>query len=374
MLSLVLFIIILGTIVLIHELGHFLFAKLFGVYVYEYSIGMGKKVFSKKPKGSETEYNIRLLPIGGFVRLAGEEGEDDDDTVPLERKLYKKGLWQRFLIFFMGPGFNILLAFIALFISCLIFTGSLTTLQLDKVQTDYPAYEAGLREGDTILAVEGEKVHTWTQARLKISTVKPGKAITFKIKKVNGNVTNIKVTPKKEKNEDGEITYIYGVSSKIVTKRGLIGSIEYGFVETKNIVLSMGTTVKYLFTGHIGVNDLSGPVGIYKVVDKQAQYGIDSLLYLLAYLSVNVGVVNLIPFPAFDGGHILFLIIEKIRRKPVSSNVEATITGIGFICLMILMIYITCHDVLNLFSWWKLFSKLNYKRKIDIKDNVPRNW
>ena len=112
----------------------------------------------------------------------------------------------------------------------------------------------------------------------------------------------------------------------------------------------MGTTLKYLFTGHLGVNDLSGPVGIYEVVDEQAQYGIDSLLYLLAYLSINVGIMNLIPFPAFDGGHILFLLIEKIRRKPVSSNVEATITGIGFICLILLMIYVTCHDVINLFT------------------------
>ena len=107
---------ILGTIVLIHELGHFLFAKMFGVYVYEYSIGMGKKIFSKKPKNSETEYNIRIFPIGGFVRLAGEEGEDGDEDVPLERKLYKKGFWERFLIFFMGPGFNMVLAFITLFV------------------------------------------------------------------------------------------------------------------------------------------------------------------------------------------------------------------------------------------------------------------
>ena len=117
MLSLILFIIILGTIVLIHELGHFLFAKLFGVYVYEYSIGMGKKIYSKKPKNSETEYNIRMFPIGGYVRLAGEEGEDGDDSIPLDRKLYKKGFWQRFLIFFMGPGFNMILAFIVLFVS-----------------------------------------------------------------------------------------------------------------------------------------------------------------------------------------------------------------------------------------------------------------
>ena len=112
----------------------------------------------------------------------------------------------------------------------------------------------------------------------------------------------------------------------------------------------MGTTLKYLFNGNLGVNDLSGPVGIYEVVDEQAQYGLDSLLYLLAYLSINVGIINLIPFPAFDGCHILFLLIEKIRGKALSPNVEATITGIGFICLILLMIYVTFNDVINLFT------------------------
>ena len=139
-------------------------------------------------------------------------------------------------------------------------------------------------------------------------------------------------------------------NSKLRKMHGFFGSIEYSLTETKNIIQSMGTTIKYLFTGRVGVNDLSGPVGIYEVVGEQAKYGIDSLLYLLAYLSVNVGIVNLIPFPAFDGGHILFLIIEKIRRKPVSPNIEATITGIGFICLMLLMIYVTFHDVIRIFT------------------------
>ena len=151
MLSLILFIIILGTIVLIHELGHFLFSKLFGVYVYEYSIGMGKKIWSKKPKNSETEYSLRLVPIGGFVRLAGEEGEDGDENVPKDKKLYNKGFWQRFLIFFMGPGFNMLLAIVVLFVGCLMFGGTLTTMKLDNITDDYPAYQAGLRDGDTLI-------------------------------------------------------------------------------------------------------------------------------------------------------------------------------------------------------------------------------
>ena len=350
MLSLILFIIILGTIVLIHELGHFLFAKLFGVYVYEYSIGMGKKIYSKKPKNSETEYNIRMFPIGGYVRLAGEEGEDGDDSIPLDRKLYKKGFWQRFLIFFMGPGFNMVLAFVVLFVSCLLFSGSTTTLMLDEIPTDYPAYEAGLREGDIILEVEGKKVSTWTQARLEMSTLKAGSSIEFKVKTKDGSTKLVEVKPKKEILEDETVTYIYGVASKLENYKGLIGSVKYAFIETKNIILSMGTTLKFLFTGNLGINDLSGPVGIYKVVDEQAQNGLKDLFYLMAYLSVNVGVMNLIPFPAFDGGHLLFLIIEKIRRKPVSAKVEETLTGIGFVCLILLMIYVTFHDVINLFN------------------------
>lgn len=350
MLSLVLFILILGTIVLIHELGHFIFAKIFNVYVYEYSIGMGNKIWSKKPKNSETEYCLRLIPIGGFVRLAGEEGEDGDDEVPENRKLYKKGFLQRFLVFFMGPGFNMLLACVVLFVSCLMFGGTLTTMKLDNIIKKYPAYQAGLRNNDTLIKVDGENVYSWTQARLKIATASKGREIEFSVKKEDGTIKDIKVVPKRVKDKKGNVSYVYGVGCKIEKLTGLGGSIKYSLLQTKEIIISMIETVKYLFNGRLGVNDLSGPVGIYEVVDQEAQNGVNNILYLLAYLSVNVGVINLIPFPAFDGGHILFLLIEKIRRKPLSSNVEATITGIGFICLIILMIYVTFHDVFNLVS------------------------
>ena len=350
MLSLVLFILILGTIVLIHELGHFIFAKIFNVYVYEYSIGMGNKIWSKKPKNSETEYCLRLIPIGGFVRLAGEEGEDGDDEVPENRKLYKKSFLQRFLVFFMGPGFNMLLACVVLFVSCLMFGGTLTTMKLDNIVKKYPAYQAGLRNNDTLIKVDGENVYSWTQARLKIATASKGREIEFSVKKEDGTIKDIKVVPKRVKDKKGNVSYVYGVGCKIEKLTGLGGSIKYSLLQTKEIIISMIETVKYLFNGRLGVNDLSGPVGIYEVVDQEAQNGVNNILYLLAYLSVNVGVINLIPFPAFDGGHILFLLIEKIRRKPLSSNVEATITGIGFICLIILMIYVTFHDVFNLVS------------------------
>ena len=348
MLSLILFIIILGLIVLIHEFGHFIFSKIFGVYVYEYSIGMGPKIWSKKPKKSETEYCVRAIPIGGFVRLAGEEGEDGDKSAPKNRKLYNKGFLQRFLIFFMGPGFNFLLAVVTLFISCLIFGGVLTTTKLANITDEYPAYQAGLRNGDTLIKVQGERVYSWTQARLKIATVKEGKAIKFTVKDNTGIIKKITVKPKKVTDKKGNVSYVYGVGSKVETLKGLGGSIKYSVLQTKEMLITMFETLRYLFTGKLGINDLSGPVGVYEIVDKESHSGVNNLLYLLAYLSVNVGVINLIPFPAFDGGHILFLVIEKIRRKPVDANIEATITGIGFVCLMLMMIYITFHDVLRL--------------------------
>ncbi len=348
MLSLILFIIILGTIVLIHEFGHFIFSKIFGVYVYEYSIGMGPKIWSKKPDKSETEYCIRAIPIGGFVRLAGEEGEDGDKSVPKSKKLYNKSFLQRFLIFFMGPGFNFLLAIVSLFISCLIFGGVLTTTTLSNVGEKYPAYEAGLRDGDVLIKVDNEKVYSWTQARLKIATVKKGKAIKFTVKGKDGILNTVIVLPKKITDKKGNVSYVYGVGSKVENLSGIGGSIKYSILQTKEMLITMYETLRYLFTGKLGINDLSGPVGVYEIVDQESHSGVSNLLYLLAYLSVNVGVINLIPFPAFDGGHILFLIVEKIRRKPVDANIEATITAIGFVCLMAMMVYITFHDVLRL--------------------------
>lgn len=348
MVSLILFIIILGTIVSIHEFGHFIFSKLFGVYVYEYSIGMGKKIWSKKPKNSETEYSIRIFPFGGFCRLAGEEGEDESDKdIPDDRKLYKKNFIERFLIFFMGPGFNFILALIVLLFVGIIFGGNIQTLEVGDIPHYYPAYEAGMRKGDTILSVNGEKVNTWIETRLIIATSDKGSKVKFKLKDKNNKTKVVVVSPKKEK-IDGAVSYIYGVNCYNYSVKGISGGFKYMIYESKSIFLSMFSTIKYLFTGGVSVNDLSGPVGIYKVVDKESAAGISSLLYLLAYLSINVGVMNLLPFPAFDGGHILFLLIEKIRRKPLDSNIEATITGIGFVLIIILMIYVTFHDVLNL--------------------------
>lgn len=346
MISLILFIFILGIIVLVHEFGHFLFSKLFGVYVYEFSIGMGKRLWFKK-KG-DTEYSIRAVPLGGYVSLAGEEVEDDV-KVPKDKKIQDKKVWQRFLIMFAGAGFNFVLAIVLLFISALIFGSVSTKPIIGTVMEEYPAYEAGLREGDLILEINDVKVKSWDAAMWEIQ-MSGGDTLEFYIEDVNGNNKTISVTPLEKENEAGTITYKYGIGMNTKRDRGLIPSVTYAFNKMGSTFKLMGETIKSLFTGEVGVSELSGPVGIFTVVDQQKEAGIENIIYLIAFLSVNVGVINLLPFPAFDGGRILFLIIEKIKGGPVSSKVENTIHQIGFYLLLLLTVYVTCNDIFRLFK------------------------
>lgn len=341
--TLILFIVILSLIIVIHEFGHFLFAKLFGVYVYEFSLGMGKKLWSFK-KG-ETEYSIRMIPLGGFVSLAGESIEVDE-SIPKEQRLQSKSVFQRFMIMVSGPGFNFVLAMFLLFISALIF-GSVTTKPIiGNLSQEYPAYQAGIRENDVILEIEGKKVTTWEDAMWEVQ-MSSGKTLDFVLEDENGNIKNATVTPIENKTEEGT-SYIYGISKDNEKEYGLVQACVYAFEKTGSTFKLMGKTIQSLFVGKVGVDELSGPIGIFSVVDSQAQAGLESIIYLIAFLSVNVGVINLIPFPAFDGGRILFLIIEKIKGSPVDAKIENMIHSIGFMLLILLMIYVTFNDVFRI--------------------------
>ncbi len=349
MITLIYFILILGVIVLVHEFGHFLFAKIFKVYVYEFSIGMGPKLFSKKRKNKkdETEYSIRALPIGGFCSLAGEE-VDNDDKVPKDRKLYAKKAWQRFLIMFFGAGFNFILALVLLFMIAVIWGAPDTKARLVDVTENLPAYEAGLRAGDVVTRVNGKKVSTLDDLTIYMQLADKTKDVV--IEAVRDGVKNEYTITPVEQEVDGVKSYVIGVtmgSTKV--ERGVLASIRYMFVKMGSLFKQMFITIKGLFTGGIGVNQLSGPVGIFSIVGEQRKTGFENVLYLIALLSVNVGVINLLPLPAFDGGRILFLLIEKLKGSPVDAKWENIIHSIGFILLMILMLYITLNDIFRLF-------------------------
>ena len=344
MITLILFIILLGSIVFIHEGGHFLFAKLTGIYVYEFALGMGPKLFSFK-KG-ETEYSLRAIPIGGFCQLAGEDGEDED--LPIDRTLLGKKPWQKFIVMFFGAGFNFISAILVLFFISLIWGATTTEPILSNVEKDTPAYLAGLRKGDEILEINSHDIWTIDDISLYLAIADPTEKTEFKVKKENGSIETYKIKPEKEK-VSGEERYIYGIGMQGVERHGIGAALEYTVVKTGSLFKQMGVTLLNLFTGGVRLSQLSGPVGIYEVVGAQASGGLASLLYLFSFLSINVGFINLLPLPAFDGGHILFVIIEKIKGSPVKPETEAKFHAIGLFLLMLLMIYVTFYDILRLF-------------------------
>lgn len=347
--TLIYFILILGIIVLVHEFGHFIFAKMFGVHVYEFSIGMGPKIFSKRRKNTkdETEYCIRAIPIGGFVQLAGEE-VDDDTKIPKDKKLYSKPVWQRFLIMFFGAGNNFILAILIL-LFCGVFFGS---PNMDPVVTkltpSYPMASSGIEVGDKFLKINGNNISTIDDVRVYFSVATPGEPINLEMKKTSGEVVTYKVVPIKEV-VDGVTSYKFGIEFTYSEDTGFFAPIKYAFIKTGALFKQMFITFKLLFTGQVGVNNLSGPVGIYSIVGQTASAGFESVLQLVALLSINVGFINLIPFPAFDGGRILFLLIEKIKGSPVNPKIENICHSIGFILLLILIVYITFNDIIRLF-------------------------
>ena len=346
-LNILLFVLILGVIVFIHEFGHFIFAKITGVYVYEFAIGMGPKLFGKK--GKETEYTLRAIPIGGFCQLAGEDLEDDDlKKVPKKRRLQSKTVGQRFLIMFFGAGNNFISAFIILFFIALIWGGSTMNPVITQVTKDYPAAKAGIEAGDIVKEINGHKIKTSDDISLFLAIADPTEKSEFVVEKSNGKEKIYEFKAKKVK-KDGETSYLYGIGMQQKKTKGFVNAVKYTVKKTGSIFKQMGITVAYLFTGGISLNQLSGPVGIYSVVGESSKAGFQNILYLVAFLSINVGFINLLPLPAFDGGHILFLIIEKVKGSPVKPELEEKIHGIGMMLLLLLMVIITINDIIKLF-------------------------
>lgn len=419
--TIIYFIFILGTTVFIHEFGHFIFAKKFGVHVYEFSLGMGPRLFKFNRKNDETDYCIRLLPIGGFVQMAGEE-IDEDKKIPKEKRLQSKPAYQRLIIMIAGVMMNFLLAIVLLFI-----IGLFNTISLNNVYIDGSTIE-GLNDNDKIVSIDGHFVNNYDKLALEmtiagnkdfIMTVKNtdnkekniqihpfeiGKdnlilgydygfsisgleivesnnnSITsnstiikindeiiydyaslinnlnkigknsFKLtlKDSNSNENEVTVTPKKVDNEE-LLGYSYGFYIKGTEESGFFAALKYAFLKFFSTIEQMIFTVLYLITGRLSLGMLSGPVGIFNVVSVYSKTGFSNIISLLSLICINVGFINILPLPAFDGGHVLFIIIEKIKGSRVDPKVENTIHNIGFILLMILMVLITYNDIIKLF-------------------------
>ena len=345
--TLIVFILILGLIIFIHEFGHFIMAKKHGIYVYEFSLGFGPKLFSFKRKNDETEYMIKLIPLGGYVMLAGETDEDDE-KIPENRRLYNKTFLQKMSVMLAGVFNNFVLGLILIFICGAIYGTSFSSNELYGLEENYPLYKEGVRDGDRIIKINNSKINNFDDIQLAIAINGENKPINVTILDKNNKTKTYKIKPIHDKETD---SYYYGISIKNKIGKGLLDKFKYAFVKFASVFKGLILTIVCLFNGKLSINSLSGPVGIYSVVGEAVNgpAAIYSILFLTAYLSINVGFINVLPFPAFDGGQAFLLIIEKLTKKKISIKVKSIINNIGFTLLMLLMIYVTIKDIIKLF-------------------------
>ncbi len=347
MLTFILLVIILGILIFIHELGHFIMAKKAHVHIYEFSLGMGPKIFSHLGK-DKIVYSIRAFPIGGYVQMAGEVYEDDD-KIPKEDFMCNKSWGRRLSVIIAGVTMNFILAIVLLFAMSLIWGAKNTEPVVAEIIKDSAFANSGIKVGDKIVKINNYKISSWDKAALVLQLKDKDNKYNFVVEDKNGLEKKYVISPQIKKDKKGNETKVFGVKVKTTNERGVLSSLKYAFKKFFATIEQMWLVIVNLITGNLSLNALSGPVGMYSLVDESASYGVENVIYLIALLSINLGFINILPIPAFDGGRVLFMIIEKIKGSPINSRIENICHSICFILLMFLMVIITIKDILKLF-------------------------
>jgi regulator of sigma E protease len=346
-------VIVLGILVFVHELGHFLLAKRLGVGVLTFALGFGPKLIGRKI--GETEYKICAFPLGGYVKPIGEDPKEEVREEDRHRSLSAQPIWKRALIVGAGPFFNFFLAAV-LFSSINLFVGipSPPSAKIGEVTADFPAERAGLRKGDVILAINGDEVTKWDELS-KIIRSSKGKDLLLKVKR-DGEILEIKVipTPSTQKNIFGEEikTFVIGITpgdEMVVKKVGPMVALGTGLLQTwQGIEFTVIGIVK-LIQRVIPAKEIGSPIMIAKLAGEQARKGILSLALFTAIISINLGIINLFPIPILDGGHFLFLGLEAILRRPISIKKMEIAQQIGLIFIILLMLFAIRNDLIRYF-------------------------
>lgn len=344
------FLLIFGLIVISHEFGHFLLAKKNGIRVVEFAVGMGPTLFHFK-KG-ETVYSLKLLPIGGACMFDGEDGLSAKDGEPDEGSFLSAGVGARISAVVAGPLFNFILAFI-LSLIIVAFNGSERAV-IQSISPDSAAEEAGLQSGDRITRINNEKIRLGKQVIL-ISQLNKGEDLDIEYVR-DGEQYSVTITPRYD-STDGR--YYIGFEGVMEGFRcNALEVFQYAYYELEYGVRTTFKSLGLLFTGQVSKDDVAGPVGIAQIVGNTYKdmkpYGINyvilSMMNIAMILSVNLGILNLLPVPALDGGRLVFLIIEAIRGKPVSPEKEGMVHLAGMAVLMLLMVFVLFNDISRLFS------------------------
>lgn len=345
------FLIVIGVLIFIHELGHFLLMKRLGVGVLTFSFGFGPKLIGRKV--GETEYQICAVPFGGFVKPIGEDPKEEVKEEDRSRSFLAQPKWKRLAIVVAGPMFNLFLG-MAIFFVVDPFTVSPTPPRptppvVAEVTPGYPAEAAGLKKGDTVLSVDDEPVATWEELS-KIIRVSGGREISLEVNR-DGEVVKIRVTPIAVKEGDQSIYRIGIVGPRVYPTIGPKFELGNGFARTWLVIRVTILSLVKLFQGEIPAKDaVAGPLGIAQMAGQQARKGILDVLYFIALLSVSLAFFNLFPIPILDGGHLLFLAVEALLGKPLSVKKMEIAQHIGLILIILLMLYAFYNDLLRIFS------------------------
>lgn len=332
-------IIVFGVIIAIHEFGHFAVAKLCNIRVNEFAIGMGPALI-KRRKG-ETLYAVRAIPIGGYVKMEGEDESSED-----ERAFNKKPVYQRILVVVAGAVMNLLLGFIIIFIATLMSKGISTTV-IANFNENATSHESGLQVDDKILKINGRRI--FVDADIVFELLNDEDGITQMVVERSGEKVHLNdVKFDIEKNEDGtqSINFDFMVYGQ---QKSFANIVKFTANKTVSTARIIWITLKDLIKGKYGINDLSGPIGVVDAIGQASSMGLVELLALASFITINVGIFNLLPIPALDGGRIVFLIIEGIRRKPIKPEYEGYVHFIGLALLLLLMLVVSISDIVKLF-------------------------
>lgn len=356
--SLLSFIFVLGVLVFVHEFGHFLFAKLFGVRVLKFSLGFGGKLIGKK--WGDTEYLISAFPLGGYVKMFGEHQDEEIDPAEQQRSFSHKDVWQRFCIVAGGPVFNLLFT-VVLFFGLFAVAGlpeMVDTTAIGKVSPGSAAEESGVKAGDTIQSINGQETTSWLQVSDLIKK-SGGEEVVLVVKRQGEQVT-IVAKPRMEivKDDFGEEIdqrYLLGITRNEIYKFNKVSipdAFEASFIATWRASELIVKGLQKIIERVIPASELGGPIRIAVIAGEQMEAGWYNLFYFMGVLSVNLGILNLLPIPVLDGGHLVFLSIEGIRRRPLSDWAMEASQKVGIFLLLALMVFVFYNDIKMLVVPW----------------------
>lgn len=341
----------LGVLIVFHEFGHFLFAKLSGVGVLTFSVGFGPKLWVKK-KG-ETEYALSAFPLGGYVKMVGEDPDEEVNTVDREKSFAHKGLLKRAAIVVAGPGFNILLAVLLLTVVFIFYGVPVLSNQIGSVEPGSPADRAGIKKGDRIVELNGKPVAHWEDLSERIKA-SGGEPLRVRLQRDGQDLmVSLQPTKKESRNVFGEKREVWmiGIGSQVSIEKGEPGlAVVKAFVRTYDYAKLTLVGLYKMIKGEVSPSNLGGPILIAQMAGQQAQAGLGNFLAFLAVLSVNLGVLNLLPIPVLDGGHLLFCLVEALIGRPVAVKHREMAQQLGIFLLMLLMVYAFYNDIARFFE------------------------